>query len=32
MSRKERRRLVVMEQVQAGGLTLVEGAERMGLS
>ena len=32
MSRKERRRLVVMEQVKAGGLTLVEGAERMGLS
>ncbi len=32
MSRKERKRLVVMEQVQAGGLTLVEGAERMGLS
>jgi len=32
MSRKERGRLVVVEQVRAGGLTLVEGAERMGLS
>jgi transposase len=32
MSAKERRRLVVMEQVKSGGLKLVEAADRMGLS
>jgi len=32
MSRKERKRLIVMEQVRAGSLTLVAGAERMGIS
>jgi hypothetical protein len=32
MSAKERRRLIVMEQVKAGGLKLVEAADRMGLS
>jgi hypothetical protein len=32
MSRKERKRLVVMHQVQAGGLLLKEGAERVRVS
>jgi len=32
MSAKERKRLVVMEQVKGGGLKLVEGADRMGVS
>jgi transposase len=31
MSRKERRRLVVLDQVKTGALTLKEGAERMGV-
>ena len=32
MSAKERRRLIIMEQVKAGVLKLIEAADRLGLS